>query len=130
MERQPAGRVVGTGVALFLLAILLARFAIDRNQLWPILVVALPVALLVLSLLFGFLRGLALVLLFGCTVLAFRWVVQLQGAGWAVLLLGPVLLLATLLAVRVARALFLQRRRRAEIEEPDKKENGEEREKE
>ena len=112
--QRGAGRFVAVAVVLFLAAVALGRFLIDRNDLWPLFLLALPLVLVGLSFALGFVRALILVGFFACAVLAFRWILSWNaGGGWMLVLLSPVVALAALLAIRVVRALVTDRQGRA-----------------
>jgi len=110
-----SGRVVGVGLVVFLLAVLMGRLLMAPGDLWKFFVIALPVLLILLSLVLGFVRAVALVAFFACTVLAVRWLV-LAGPGWPIILLVPVLALSLMLVLRVLAALRNQKRDAEKLE--------------
>ncbi|MCA1819121.1 MAG: hypothetical protein LC620_03575, partial [Halobacteriales archaeon] len=73
MAQRGGGRLVAAVVAVFLVAVLMARLLIGRDELWRLFLLALPVLLVGLGLAFGFVRAVILVALFSATVLAFAW---------------------------------------------------------
>jgi apolipoprotein N-acyltransferase len=114
VEADPAkkgvGRLVGAAAAVFVAGVLLARLLVSREGLWPVAVLAFPVVLVLLALAVGLARAVVLLVLFGCTVATFYWVVSSSAAGWTALILGPVVAFASYLALRVALAMLADRR--------------------
>lgn len=109
MEPTPDGRrptkVVLAGVALFLLAVVLGRLLVAGGGAWIVFVAALPVALVVVSRFAGWGGAVFVTLLFALAVLAVRWFVQVNPAGWAALLLLPVVAFTGLVVGRVLAKL-------------------------
>jgi len=102
-RRSSPGRTVAAAVAVFLVAVALARLLLARGDLWVLFVLALPVLLLGLGLAVGFVRGVVLVAFFAATVLGVRWILQVPQVGWVVVALTPALLLSVTVAVKAVR---------------------------
>ncbi|HLF15841.1 MAG TPA: hypothetical protein VI796_00170 [Candidatus Thermoplasmatota archaeon] len=103
--RAPASspRLVASALLLFLLAIVLARLLIQ--DLWQLFLLALPVALLLFSLLLGVRLALLLSVLLAGGALALRAYLEATHSVWPALLLMPVVAFTLFLASRVVVAM-------------------------
>ncbi len=101
------GRVVLVGVVVFLLAILAARLMLERTGVgMGIFFLLLPVMLLVLSLLVGWVLGLTLLVFFAGSAVAIRLLLVDAARGGLLLVLAPVLAVTVWLSLRVIRVLL------------------------
>ena len=111
--RRPT-RVVLAAVGLFVLAVVLGRLLVAGGGAWLLLALALPVVLVALGAAVGFRAAASLTLAFAVAVLAARWFLQNNPAGWIALMLLPVVALTAYLVGKV----LAQMRRGPEPAEP------------
>jgi len=102
--RRPTTLVLG-GVALFLVAVVLARMVLAGGAGWVAFAVCLPVVLFVLTARSSFPFALAATALFALTVLALSEFLRHSPTGWVALLLLPVVAVTALLVGRVLAQL-------------------------
>lgn len=109
MQSEAPGRrptkLVLVALGLFVLSVFLGRLLVTGGGAWIVFALALPVALLLLSRLAGWGGSFLLTGAFALAVLAARWFVQANPAGWAALLLLPVVALTGLIVGRVLAKL-------------------------
>lgn len=102
--RRPTRLVLG-GVALFLLAVVLARMLLAGGAGWLAFAVCVPVLLVVLTARASLSFALAGTALFAVAVLALREFLRHSPTGWVALLLLPVVAVTALLVGRVLAQL-------------------------
>ena len=98
--RRPTKLVLGA-VGLFLLAVLLGRLLVAGGAAWALLAFALPVLLIALGKAIGFRAALVVTLVFTGLVLALRWLLRENPAGWIAILLIPIVALTALVVGKV-----------------------------
>lgn len=99
-----AGRVVATAFALAFLALVMARLLVQGGWAWVLFAVLLPVILLALVAILGWVLALLGTAFFASCVLAFRAVVTSE-LGWVAVAMVPVAAFSAMLGVRVVRRL-------------------------
>jgi uncharacterized membrane protein len=109
--RRPT-RFALAGVALFVVAVVLARMLLAGGAGWVAFAVCVPVVLFVVTARAGFRLALAVTALFTLLVLGLRWFLQGSPTGWVALLLLPVLLVSAVLAGRVLAQMRRDRKAR------------------
>jgi hypothetical protein len=107
--RRPT-RVVLLAVALFALAVFLARLLLAGGSAWAAFLVVVPILLFALTAAVGFRVALAGTLVFSLAVLALREFLQRVPSGWVALVLLPVVAFTAVLVGRVLAVLRHQRR--------------------
>lgn len=112
--RRPT-KLVLAAVGLFVLAVVLGRLLVAGGAAWALLLLAVPIVLVAMGAALGFRAGLVLTAVFIVTVLAARWVLRHNPAGWVSLMLLPVVALTALVVGKVVA----QMRRSAAPPEPD-----------
>ncbi len=112
MDGDAAGRrptkLVLAALVLFLLAVVLGRLLVAGGAAWALLGLAVPVVLAALGAAVGLRASFVLTTSFVAAVLAARWVLRHNTAGWVSLMLLPVLALTALL---VGKVLMQMRRK-------------------
>lgn len=98
--RRPTRFALGA-VALFVVAVFLARLLLAGGAAWVAFAACVPVVLFVITARAGFRVALVVTALFTLLVLGLRWFLQGSPTGWIALLLLPVLLFTAVLAGRV-----------------------------
>lgn len=112
--RRPT-KLVLAAVGLFVLAVVLGRLLVAGGAAWALLLLAVPIVLVAMGAALGFRAGLVLTAVFIVAVLAARWVLRHNPAGWVSLMLLPVVALTALVVGKVVA----QMRRSAAPPEPD-----------
>lgn len=98
--RRPT-KLALAAVGLFVLAVVLGRLLVAGGAAWALLALALPVVLVAVGAAVGFRAGAVLTLSFVAVVLAARWFLRSNPAGWIALMLLPVVALTALLVGKV-----------------------------
>lgn len=98
--RRPT-KLVLAAVGLFVLAVVLGRLLVAGGAAWALLAFALPVLLLALGKAIGFRAALLVTAGFTGLVLALRWLLRENPAGWIAILLIPVVALTAMVVGRV-----------------------------
>lgn len=112
-----AGRPVGFFVqvlATFVLAIIVGRLVLERENGWTYFALILPVLFIVLAVLGGWLRALVMCALFAAVAVTLRLVLTTPRLGWAVVLLALLFAASAGMVVRVAIRLLQDRRDKRE----------------
>lgn len=109
--RRPT-KLVLVAVGLFVLAVFLGRLLVAGGAAWGLLVLALPLVLAAGSAAVGWRAAVVLTALFAAAVLGVRAFVLSNPAGWAALLLLPVVAFTAML---VGNVLGKMRRRDADL---------------
>ena len=112
--RRPT-KLVLAAVGLFVLAVVLGRLLVAGGAAWALLLLAVPVVLVAVGAALGLRASLALTAVFVVAVLAARWVLRHNPAGWVSLMLLPVVALTALVVGKVVA----QMRRRPEVAPAD-----------
>jgi hypothetical protein len=99
-------------VALFVVAVFLARLLLAGGAAWVAFAVCVPVVLFVITARAGFRVALVVAGLFTLLVLGLRWFLQRSPTGWIALLLLPVLVLTAVVAGRVLAQMRRDRKAR------------------
>jgi hypothetical protein len=107
--RRPT-RFVLAGVALFVVAVVLARLLLVGGKGWLAFAAAVPILLLVVTARSSFPFALGVTALFTVAVFALKWLLQRSSTGWVALLLLPVVAFTAVLVGRVLGQLRAQRR--------------------
>lgn len=106
--RRPTRWLLGL-LALFVVAVFLARLLLAGGAAWVAFGVCVPIVLFVITARAGFRVALVVTVAFTLLVLGLKWFLQGSPTGWVALLLLPVLLFT---AVLVGRVLGQMRRDR------------------
>lgn len=126
MDEAPTGRrptrFVGAGIALFVVAVFLARLLIAGGAAWVAFGICVPILLFVLSAAVGFRFALASTAVFVLLVLALKWFLERSPTGWVALLLLPVLAFTAMLVGRVLAQMRRDRLARRDAQVPATKE--------
>jgi hypothetical protein len=107
--RRPTRGLLGL-LALFVVAVFLARLLLAGGAAWVAFALCVPVVLFVLTARAGFRVALGVTAGFTLLVLGLKWFLQGSPTGWVALLLLPVLLLTAVLVGRVLAQMRRDRR--------------------
>ncbi|HUR25466.1 MAG TPA: hypothetical protein VM327_05575 [Candidatus Thermoplasmatota archaeon] len=118
--RRPTKVVIG-GIALFLVAVFLARLLIEGGAAWVAFAACVPILLFILSAAVSFRFALAVTVVFTLGVLGLRLFLERAPTGWIPLLLLPVVAFTAMLAGRVLAQMKRDRMARMEHEGADQR---------